>query len=131
MDGEDFRKALGGYSESRDEKTNDRKIVFHDKARMKDVIKKVKVVARATDEDKDLMVGAIKNAGGFVLMSGDGINDTKALQLADVGVSMGTSCQVTKDASDLVIMDNDITSIYHSIMWGRTIFANVRKFIQF
>jgi len=51
--------------------------------------------------------------------------------MANVGVSMGTSCQVTKDASDLVIMDNDIKSIYHSIMWGRTIYANVRKFIQF
>lgn len=51
--------------------------------------------------------------------------------MANVGVSMGTSCQVTKDASDLVIMDNDIRSIYLSIMWGRTIYANVRKFIQF
>lgn len=98
---------------------------------MKGVIKTVKVIARATDEDKNLMVGAIKIAGGFILMSGDGINDTEALQMANVGVSMGTSCQVTKDASDLVIMDNDIKSIYHSIMWGRTIYANVRKFIQF
>jgi len=53
------------------------------------------------------------------------------LDLAHVGVSMGTSCQVTKDNSDLVIMDNDIRSIYLSIMWGRTIYANVRKFIQF
>lgn len=98
---------------------------------MKGVIKTVKVIARATDEDKNLMVGAIKIAGGFILMSGDGINDTEALQMANVGVSMGSSCQVTKDASDLVIMDNDIKSIYHSIMWGRTIYSNVRKFIQF
>jgi Ca2+-transporting ATPase len=98
---------------------------------MKSVIKSVKVIARATDEDKNLIVGAIEIAGGFILMSGDGINDTEALQMANVGVSMGSSCQVTKDASDLVIMDNDIKSIYLSIMWGRTIYANVRKFIQF
>lgn len=64
-------------------------------------------------------------------MSGDGINDTEALALAHVGVSMGNSCQVTKDSSDLVIMDNDIRSIYLAIMWGRTIYENVRKFIQF
>jgi Ca2+-transporting ATPase len=98
---------------------------------MKAVIKSVKVIARATDEDKNLMVAAIKSAGGFILMTGDGINDTEALALAHVGVSMGTSCQVTKDSSDLTILDNDIRSVYLSIMWGRTIYENVRKFIQF
>jgi len=131
MDGEEFRAALGEYSIERDEVKGTRNVVFADENKMKGVIKTVKVIARATDEDKNLMVGAIKIAGGFILMSGDGINDTEALQMANVGVSMGTSCQVTKDASDLVIMDNDIKSIYHSIMWGRTIYANVRKFIQF
>lgn len=54
-------------------------MVFADKNKMKGVIKTVKVIARATDEDKNLMVGAIKIAGGFILMSGDGINDTEAL----------------------------------------------------
>lgn len=129
MDGERFRKEIGQYYVEKDEVTGNKKVVFVDKNKMKSVIKSVKVIARATDEDKNLIVGAIEIAGGFILMSGDGINDTEALQMANVGVSMGTSCQVTKDASDLVIMDNDIKSIYLSIMWGRTIYANVRKFI--
>jgi len=64
-------------------------------------------------------------------MSGDCINDAKALQVADVGISMGTGCQVAKNNAHLIILDNDFLSIYKAIMWGRTLFQNVRKFIQF
>jgi len=131
MLGASFRQAIGDYHVGVDEATGDREVIFEEKNKMKAVIKTIKVIARATDEDKNLLVAAIKGSGGYILMSGDGINDTEALALAHVGVSMGSSCQVTKDASDLVIMDNDIKSIYLSIMWGRTIYENVRKFIQF
>lgn len=131
MTGEQFRNAIGGFDVKTNEETGERQIVFEEKEKMKSVIHDLKVIARATDEDKNILVACIKRANGFVLMSGDGINDTEALQSADVGVSMGTSCQVTKDSADLVIMDNDIKSIYFSIMWGRTIYENVRKFIQF
>ena len=131
MTGESFREAIGSYEVVINEKTGEREVKFSESAKMKNVLLQVKIIARATDEDKNLLVGAIKKSQGFVLMSGDGINDTEALALAHVGVSMGSSCQVTKDASDLVIMDNDIRSIYLSIMWGRTIYENVRKFIQF
>jgi magnesium-transporting ATPase (P-type) len=126
-----FREAIGKYEIGFNEETGEREIKIFEKEKMKKAIKLVKVIARSTDEDKKILVHCIKLAQGYVLMSGDGINDTEALDLAHVGVSMGTSCQVTKDASDLVIMDNDIRSIYLSLMWGRTIYANVRKFIQF
>lgn len=59
---------------------------------MKKIIQKVRVISRATDEDKNLVVGAIMEAGGFVLMTGDGITDTEALDMAHVGISMGSSC---------------------------------------
>lgn len=64
-------------------------------------------------------------------MTGDSITDAQALQTAHVGLAMGSGCDVAKDNSDLVILDNDFVSIYKSILWGRQIFSNVRKFIQF
>ena len=64
-------------------------------------------------------------------MTGDSINDAEALKKADVGFCMGSGCDVAKDNSDLVIMDDDFRSIHSSIKWGRSITDNVRKFIQF
>jgi Ca2+-transporting ATPase len=64
-------------------------------------------------------------------MTGSSISDAEALKKADVGFCMGSGCDVAKDNSDLVILDNDFQSIYSSIKWGRSIFDNVRKFIQF
>lgn len=62
-------------------------------------------------------------------MTGDSIADADALKKADVGLCMGTGCDVAKDNSDLVILDNNFISIYKSVQWGRTIFENVRKFL--
>lgn len=64
-------------------------------------------------------------------MTGDSIADAVALQKADVGMCMGSGCEVAKDNSDLVILDNDFISIHRAVKWGRAIFDNVRKFIQF
>lgn len=64
-------------------------------------------------------------------MTGDSIADAEALRRADVGLCMGTGCEVAKDNSDLVILDNDFVSITRAIKWGRAIFENVRKFLQF
>jgi magnesium-transporting ATPase (P-type) len=64
-------------------------------------------------------------------MTGDSITDADALRKADIGLCMGSGCEVSKDNSDLIILDNDFYSIYRSIKWGRAMFDNVRKFIQF
>lgn len=64
-------------------------------------------------------------------MTGDSITDAEALRKADVGLCMGSGCEVAKDNSDLIILDNDFYSIYRSIKYGRAIFDNIRKFVQF
>jgi magnesium-transporting ATPase (P-type) len=78
-----------------------------------------------------LLVAGIRQKGGLVGMTGDSIADAEALRKADVGLCMGTGCDVAKDNSDLVILDNDFVSIYRAVKWGRALFDNVRKFIQF
>lgn len=86
-------------------------------------------MARANAYDKFILISGIKQKGALVGMSGDSIADAEALQLADVGLCMGSGCDVAKDNSDLVILDNNFSSIHSSIKWGRAIFENVRKFI--
>jgi len=77
------------------------------------------------------LIQGIKQEGGLVGMSGDSVSDSTALAMAQVGLSMGSGCTVAKENADLVILDNDFLSIHHAIMWGRVIFDNVRKFMQF
>lgn len=72
-----------------------------------EVARHVRVIARATDEDKLLLVEGIKQGGGVPLVSGDCIADARALKAAKVGVSMGTGCLVAKENSDLVILNNE------------------------
>ena len=77
------------------------------------------------------MISGIKQKGGLVGMTGDSVSDAEALRKADVGFCMGDGCEVAKDNSDLIILNNDFESIHCSIKWGRAIFDNVRKFLQF
>jgi len=91
----------------------------------------VRVIARATSEDKLLFVSIIQQKGGIIGMTGESISDAEALSQADVGFCMGTGCEVSKDLSDLVILDNKFVSIHRSVLWGRAIFDNCRKFLQF
>ena len=92
---------------------------------------RLRIIARATAEDKFLLVAGIKQAGGMVAMTGESVADARALKEANVGLCMGSGCQVAKDNSDLVVLDSDFVSIHRSIKWGRAIFDNVRKFLQF
>jgi Ca2+-transporting ATPase len=104
-------------------------VTFKNIKKFQDVAKHVRVIARATDEDKLLLVEGIKQGGGVPLVSGEQIADARALKAAKVGVAMGTGCLVAKENSDLIILNNEFSSIYNLIMWGRTIYENVRKFI--
>ena len=92
----------------------------------------IKVMARSSPNDKLLMVAALKSLGEIVGVTGDGTNDAPALKEADVGLSMGLAgTEVAKEASDIVILDDSFNSIVKAILWGRSVFNNIRKFLQF
>lgn len=91
----------------------------------------VRVIARALPTDKSRLVRIAQEMGLVAGMTGDGINDAPALKKADVGFSMGSSTEVAKEAGDIVILDDNIASIARAILYGRTIFKSIRKFIVF
>ena len=92
---------------------------------------RIKVIARALPKDKSRMVKILQNIDLIVGMTGDGINDAGALKTADVGFAMGSGTEVAKEASDIIILDDNIKSITKAILFGRTIFKSIRKFIIF
>ena len=94
-------------------------------------LSKLKVIARAMPDDKSRLVNLAKKCGLVVGMTGDGVNDAIALKRADVGFSMGSGTEVAKEASDIVIIDDNILSIEKAILYGRCIFKSIRKFIIF
>lgn len=98
---------------------------------LKKIIPKLKVVSRAFPEDKKRLVSLSKELGLVTGMTGDGVNDCIALKKADVSFAMGSGTEVAKEASDIVILDDNIVSISKAILYGRTIFKNIRKFIIF
>ena len=87
------------------------------------------VVARALPTDKSRLVRIAQERELVVGMTGDGINDAPALKRADIGFSMGSGTQVARDAGDIIILDNNLSSIAKAVLYGRTIFKSIRKFI--
>lgn len=87
------------------------------------------VIARALPKDKSRLVKIAQNNGLVCGMTGDGINDAPALRCADIGFSMGNGTQVAKEAGDIVILDNNLSSIVRAVLYGRNIFKSIRKFI--
>lgn len=98
----------------------------------KDEVKKqVCVLYRCKPEDKHMFITLMKISGARIGMTGDSINDALALSEANVGFGMGSGCAVAKDSSQIVILDDNFASVFNAINWGRNIFDNCRKFIQF
>lgn len=96
---------------------------------LKKKISNLRVVARAMPTDKSRLVRVLESMDLVVGMTGDGVNDAPALKKADVGFAMGSGTEVAKEASDIVILDDNILSISKAILYGRTIFKSIRKFI--
>ena len=101
------------------------------KREMNKVIPKLQVLARSSPEDKRILVKRLKDLGETVAVTGDGTNDAPALKTADVGFSMGIAgTEVAKEASAIILMDDNFASIVKAIMWGRAVNDSVKKFLQ-
>ena len=102
-----------------------------DDEKLKEMLPNIKVISRALPSDKSRLVKVAQELNLVVGMTGDGVNDSPALKKADVGFAMGGGTEVAKEASDIVIMDDNFSSIDKAILYGRTIFNSIRKFIIF
>ena len=91
----------------------------------------IKIIARARPMDKKRLVEALQERGEVVAVTGDGTNDAPALNKAHVGLSMGDGTAVAKEASDITIIDNSFSSIGRAVMWGRSLYQNIQRFILF
>ena len=98
---------------------------------LKDRIVDVKILSRARPNDKERLVRLLKEQGQVVAATGDGTNDAPALNAADVGLSMGDGTAVAKEASDMTIQDNSFSTIANAVMWGRSLYKNIQRFLLF
>jgi Ca2+ transporting ATPase len=128
MTGEEFRRLVGEVRKEIDGEGKER-VIIQNKEDFKAIIKNLRVLARAVPYDKYLLVVGLKEIGRTVAVTGDGINDVDALKASDVGFAMGSGCSVAKDAADMILIDDNFESTMNAVMWGRNIYASVRRFI--
>ena len=95
------------------------------------VMHKIKIMSRARPMDKERLVRLLQSDGEVVAVTGDGTNDAPALKAAQVGLSMGDGTTVAKEASDITILDNSFNSIARAVMWGRSLYINIQRFVVF
>lgn len=96
-----------------------------------DRVQDLKIIARARPMDKKRLVEALQKKNQVVAVTGDGTNDAPALHTAHVGLSMGDGTSVAKEASDITIIDNSFSSIGKAVMWGRSLYQNIQRFLLF
>ena len=98
---------------------------------LRERVGEIKIIARARPMDKKRLVEALQANNEVVAVTGDGTNDAPALKTAHVGLSMGDGTSVAKEASDITIIDNSFSSIGRAVMWGRSLFQNIQRFLLF
>lgn len=103
-----------------------------DEEHMLELLPRLRVLARSSPKDKYTLVQMLQRIGDVVAVTGDGTNDAPALKESDVGLAMGIAgTEVAKQAADIVILDDNFSSIVKAVLWGRAVFNNIRKFLQF
>ncbi|GAU38010.1 hypothetical protein TSUD_205500 [Trifolium subterraneum] len=97
-----------------------------------EIVERILVMGRSSPNDKLLLVQALRRKGHVVAVTGDGTNDAPALHEADIGLAMGIQgTEVAKESSDIIILDDNFASVVKVVKWGRSVYANIQKFIQF
>lgn len=122
-------KEVGIIKDSSDIVLTSTELNYYSDEQIKEILPRLRVVARALPQDKSRLVKLSLEQNFVVGMTGDGVNDAPALKKANVGFAMGSGTEVAKEASDIVILDDNILSISQAILYGRTIFKSIRKFI--
>lgn len=129
MTGKQFRELVGGVKKI-EEKDGCIRYEIVNKQGFKLVASRLKVLARAIPEDKFALVVGLQELRAVVAVTADGINDATALKQANIGFCMGISgCDVAKESSDIIILDDDFNSVFKAYQWGRNIYDNIRKFL--
>ena len=126
-------RRLGLWTEANNEKniiTGTELAKLTDK-QLEERVMDLKIIARARPMDKKRLVDALRRLDQVVAVTGDGTNDAPALNAADVGLAMGNGTQVAKDASDMIIQDNSFSTIASAVMWGRSLYKNIQRFLLF
>lgn len=130
MEGPEFYKKMGGLICPEGEDNNKERV--RNLAEFRALMPKMRVMARSRPEDKYLLVTGLRNMNQVVAVTGDGTNDAPALVKADVGFGMGlTGTDVCKAAADIIIQDDSFTSVVKAAQWGRNIYDNIKRFLQF
>ena len=132
LEGEIFRVICGGITKKQEEKGGELQITLNNREAFKHTVRKLKVIARASPEDKFILVFGLKELGNIVAVTGDGTNDAPALRQAHVGFAMGIrGTDIAKDAADVVLLDDSFSSIVTACKYGRNVYDCIRKFVQF
>jgi P-type E1-E2 ATPase len=130
MEGPKFQKALGddfGYDENKKPRIKEE---YMDALR--EIRDKLKVLASSSPKHKHMLVVGLMQLGHTVAVTGDGTNDAPALRASDVGFAMNiTGTDVAKTASDIIMVNDEFKCIVEAVKWGRNIYDNIRKFVQF
>ena len=136
LEGNEFRELSGGYLKIEDGKDKKGKPKYRyelaNQEKFKKTVENLKVIARASPDDKFLLVLGLKQLKNIVAVTGDGTNDAPAMKKSDVGFAMGKrGTDIAKNASDIVLLDDSFSSIVTAMKYGRNVYDCIRKFLQF